>query len=106
MILVGHDDAAALPAPKLLGGFDPILCGWSSRAEFVGAHRGVVTVNGLFRPVALVNGRVVATWAIPDRIVTITALESIPARARAALTADAADVARFLDLPATPAVIR
>ncbi len=60
-----------------------------------------MTVNGLFRPVALVNGRVVATWAIPDRIVTITALESIPARARAALTDDAADVARFLDLPAS-----
>ena len=86
MMLVGHDDAAPLPPPTLLGGFDPILCGWSSREEFVGAHQSVVTVNGLFRPVALVNGRVVATWAIPDRIVTITALESIPTRARAALT--------------------
>ena len=106
MFLVGHDDAAPLPPPTLLGGFDPILCGWSSRAEFVGAHQGVVTVNGLFRPVALVNGRVVATWATPDRIVTITALESIPTRARAALTNDAADVVRFLDLPARPAVIR
>ena len=82
MMLVGHDEAAPLPPPTLLGGFDPILCGWSSREEFVGAHQSVVTVNGLFRPVALVNGRVVATWAIPDRIVTITALESIPTKAR------------------------
>ena len=107
VILVRHDDAAAASAAYGCSeAFDPILCGWSSRAEFVGAHRGVVTVNGLFRPVALVNGRVVATWAIPDRVVTITALESIPARARAALANDAADVVRFLDLPARPAVIR
>ena len=30
MMLVGRDDAAPLPPPTLLGGFDPILCGWSS----------------------------------------------------------------------------
>jgi hypothetical protein len=90
----------------LLGAFDPILCGWSSREEFVGGHQGVVTVNGLFRPVGLVKGRVVATWAVPDRVVTITPLEAIPVNARAALADDAADVVRFLDLPATPAVIR
>jgi hypothetical protein len=104
VVLVGRDDAAPLPPPTLLGGFDPILCGWSSREEFVGAHRGVVTVNGLFRPVALVDGRVVATWAMPDRVVTITALEPFSAKVRQALTRDAVDVVRFLDLPDRPAV--
>lgn len=41
---------------------------------FVGEHTDVVTVNGIFRPVALVGGRVVATWGSPDAGVLVPLL--------------------------------
>jgi hypothetical protein len=92
----------ALPAPRLLGPFDPLLHGWASRGPFVGEHGSVVTVNGIFRPVALVGGRVVATWGLPGGRVTVTPLEPLPARARRALALDGADVLRFLGLRDLP----
>jgi hypothetical protein len=68
----------ALPAPRLLGPFDPLLHRWASRGPFVGENGSVVTVNGIFRPVALVGGRVVATWGLPGGRVTVTPLEPLP----------------------------
>lgn len=50
------------PRTRLLGSFDPILHGWSSREMCVGGHRSVVTANGIFRPVVLSGGRVRGTW--------------------------------------------
>jgi hypothetical protein len=38
------------PPPRLLGAFDPLLLGWTSREEVVGPHRMLVTSNGIFRP--------------------------------------------------------
>ncbi|HEX7095188.1 MAG TPA: winged helix DNA-binding domain-containing protein [Acidimicrobiales bacterium] len=88
------------PLPtRLLGPYDPLLHGWTSREMFVGRYGHVVTSNGVFRPVALDRGRVVATWRLAGGEVTIDPLEPIPARTRAALMDDAADVLRFLDLP-------
>jgi Winged helix DNA-binding domain len=69
--------AGGLPAPRLLGPFDPLLQGWVSRTPIVGAHRSVVTTNGLFRPVALVGGRVVATWSLEAGVVRVSPLEPI-----------------------------
>jgi hypothetical protein len=103
--LVESTGAAPLPPPRLLGVFDPLLHGWTSRTPFVGEHDGVVTTNGIFRPVALVRGRVVATWALPGGVVSITPLEPISARALDGLRTDAADVCRFLGLPHRPAVV-
>ena len=97
-------DSTELPPPRLLGAFDPLLLGWVSREPFVGRHQGIVTVNGLFRPVALVEGRVVATWGLADGTVSIRALEPIGAAALRALHTDALDVLRFLGLPERPAV--
>ena len=74
---VAPQRAPALPAPRLLGPFDPVLHGWASRAELVGDHAGIVTTNGLFRPVALVSGRAVATWGLANGVVTIRPLEAI-----------------------------
>jgi hypothetical protein len=106
VVLTDRDDAgASLPPPRLLGPFDPLLHGWESREPFVGDHGSVVTTNGIFRPVALVDGRVVATWTMPDGVVTVTPLEPLPAKARNALVTDAADVLRYLELPAKPAVV-
>jgi hypothetical protein len=62
--LVGREPTAALPAPGLLGSFDPLLHGWVDRRPVVGEHRGVVTTSGIFRTTVLVGGRVVGTWAL------------------------------------------
>lgn len=53
-----------VPAPRLLGAFDPVLCGWASRAWVLGSHAGNVVSGGLYRPFALVDGRAVATWSL------------------------------------------
>ncbi|MGN6474155.1 MAG: winged helix DNA-binding domain-containing protein [Mycobacteriales bacterium] len=91
--------AAAIPPPRLLGPFDPVLCGWESRAFVVGDHRGIVTSNGLFRPFALVGGRAVATWGLDGGRITIRLLESVSRSALRALEADATEVLHFLGLP-------
>ena len=88
-----------IPPPRLLGAFDPLLHGWVSREPILGPHRGIVTVNGLFRPFALVDGRAVATWGLAGGTVTMDWLQDVPGPARAALAADEADVRRFLGLP-------
>ena len=62
--LAGRRTPAALPPPRLLGAFDPLLFGWCSREAILGTHRAVVTVNGIFRPFALVRGHAVATWTM------------------------------------------
>ena len=88
--------AAALPPPRLLGAFDPLLLGWASRDPIVGPHRQLVTVNGLFRPFALAGGRAVATWSIDGHRVVITPFAALDPATEAALETDAADVTRFL----------
>jgi hypothetical protein len=94
-----------LPGPRLLGPFDPLLLGWASRTPITGRHRSVVTTNGIFRPVALVGGHVVATWRLPSGTVTIAPLEPISRDDLDRLRADAADVLRFLGIPDRPAVV-
>jgi hypothetical protein len=89
--------AAAIPPPRLLGAFDPLLLGWTSREEVVGPHKMLVTTNGIFRPFALVDGRAVATWGYAGGKVTIKYLGKIARKAAAALEADAAEVVRFLN---------
>jgi hypothetical protein len=88
--------AAALPPPRLLGAFDPLLLGWASRDPITGPHRHIVTVNGLFRPFALADGRAVATWTITDGQVVLAPFAELDTETRAALESDAGDVTRFL----------
>ena len=102
--LVARDQSADPPPPRLLGPFDPLLLGWVSRDELIGArpitsHPQVATTNGLIRPVALVDGRVVGTWGLADGTVTIRLWAPLTAAVRDALTREAADVLRFLSLP-------
>jgi len=89
--------AVALPAPRLLGAFDPLLLGWESRDPITGPHRQIITVNGLFRPFALVRGRAVATWTIKGGQIKLAPFAELDPETRAALETDAADVTRFLD---------
>lgn len=95
----GGGAAAELPPARLLGAFDPVLHGWQSRALVLGGHERVIVQGGMFRPFAMVRGRAVATWGLPGGRVVLTELEDLSAADRAALTADAADVTRFLGLP-------
>lgn len=85
-----------LPEPKLLGAFDPLLLGWCSRDDVIGPHQGLVTINGIFKPFALVKGRAVATWGYAGGEVTLKPLEKLTRVATKALDAEAADVERFL----------
>jgi hypothetical protein len=90
---------AALPPPRLLGAFDPLLLGWASRDPITGPHKQIVTVNGLFRPFALAGGRAVATWTITGGQVVLAPFAALDAETQAALDTDAADVTRFLAGP-------
>lgn len=94
--LAKREPAAPMPEPMLLGAFDPLLLGWTSRADIIGPHQFLVTTNGIFRPFALVDGRAVATWRLTRNRVGIEPLERVTKRAMEALDADAADVERFL----------
>jgi Winged helix DNA-binding domain len=87
---------AELPPPRLLGSFDPLLLGWRSREPLVGADQAILTVNGVFRPFALVSGRAVATWTMPDDSIVLKPFAPVPRKDRAGLAADAQAVARFL----------
>jgi hypothetical protein len=80
----------------LLGAFDPVLLGWRSRDELLGSHQGIVTVNGIFRPFALVDGRAAGTWTMPNGTVAVEPFKKLSPRVAAALAAEAQDVARFL----------
>ena len=94
----GSARAAApdLPPPRLLGSFDPILLGWAAREPIVGPHGDAIVSGGIFRPFALVRGRVAAVWRLDRGRIELEPLERLTRAERAALDADAADVERFL----------
>ncbi len=94
--LPGRSEPEPLPPPRLLGAFDPVLLGWTSREEVIGRHTRLVTKNGIFHPFAMVEGRAVAKWGWPGGKLKLEPLERLPAKVRAALEADAEDVSRFL----------
>ncbi|HUR83443.1 MAG TPA: winged helix DNA-binding domain-containing protein [Thermoanaerobaculia bacterium] len=85
-----------LPAPRLLGPFDPILLGWSSR-EFVldGAER-VVTANGMFKAIALIDGRAAGSWTMPGGRVQLQLWSEQPRATMTKLARDASAVEAFL----------
>jgi len=85
-----------LPGPRLLGPYDPVLLGWASRAQILGPHQQIVTVNGLFRPFAMVAGRAAGTWAWSGDQVDLEPFGELPADVMSALAAEARDVRRFL----------
>jgi hypothetical protein len=70
--------------------------GWTSRTPLLGAHEAAaVTVNGLFRPFALVGGRGVATWSMRGGELVLVPLGRLARADRRVLEDDAADVVRF-----------
>jgi hypothetical protein len=87
---------ATLPRPMLLGAFDPLLLGWRSREELLAGNERIVTVNGLFRPFALVRGRAAATWSISAGRIVVRPFAQLPRRDESTLRRDGLDVARYL----------
>ena len=96
--VAGRGPVPAPPLPRLLGAFDPLLLGWTSRTDVVGDRPGVVTSNGVFRPFALVGGRAVALWSLRAGAVELAPFEDVRLgrNVEAALAVDAEDVRRFL----------
>jgi hypothetical protein len=94
--IAGRDTPAELPPPRLLGPFDPVLLGWVSREWLLDSHKAVITVNGLFRPFALVDACAVAIWRMPAGKVVLDPFDRLTRKAATALQADARDVVRFL----------
>jgi hypothetical protein len=94
--LSAHPPVAEVPGPRLLGAFEPVLLGWTSREAVLGKQTQLVTLNGIFKPFAMVKGRAVGTWRLARGKVTIEPLGRITKQASAALAADAADVERFM----------
>ncbi len=85
-----------LPEPKLLGSFEPVLLGWTTRDAILGEDAGRVVSGGLFRAFALVRGRAVATWTISRGVVEVEPFRPLNSTDRSALETEAADVTRFL----------
>ena len=89
--------AEPLPPPRLLGAFDPVLLGWSSRAEVAGAHEAVLVAGGMFKPFALVEGRAAATWSLRGGEVSLEPFRPLASPVANALADDAQAVVRFLN---------
>jgi hypothetical protein len=96
LVDVARPEPAPLPPPRLLGPFDPLLLGWRSREFVLGDAVGVVTMNGIFRPIALVRGRAAGTWTMPGGRVVLDLWEPQPRSVLAALKREAAAVEGYL----------
>jgi hypothetical protein len=94
--LAGRPMTAELPPPRLLGSYDPVLLGWTTRRPLLGERDPEIAAGGLFRPFALVRGRAVATWSMRAGQVVLAPFGRLARADAAALEADAADVVRFL----------
>jgi hypothetical protein len=92
----GSKPTDAVPPPRLLGSFEPVLLGWTSRDDVVGEDRTLVTSNGIFRPFALVDGVAVGSWGYAGGKVSLKPFCTLPAAVTKALDAEAADVRAFL----------
>ncbi len=93
--------AAQLPPPRLLGAFDPVLLGWVSREPILAANKPIVTINGLFRPFALVRGRAAAVWSMRAGEVALKPFGRLKREDAVALQADARAVVSYLAGPST-----
>jgi Winged helix DNA-binding domain len=87
---------ADLPPPRLLGAFDPVLHGWVSRAPVLAGREPIITLNGVFRPFALVRGRAVAVWSMRAGEIALKPFGRLTRADAAALRADALAVVAYL----------
>jgi hypothetical protein len=91
-----REQPLSLPPPRLLGPFDPLLLGWRSRAFVLDGAKGIVTTNGIIRPIALVDGRAAGTWTMQHGRVQLRLWTEQPRTTRIALEREAAAVEAYL----------
>ena len=94
-----RNEAAPLPPPRLLGPFDPLLLGWRSRTLVLDRVEEVVTVNGIIRAIALVDGRAAGTWRMPGGRVELRLWKPQGRATTDALGREATAVATYLTNP-------
>ena len=96
--LAGRPRAARLPAPRLLGPFEPVLLGWCSRTAVLGELENTVVTGGVFRGFALAGGRAVAGWKLDGRRVVLSPARELSPQVAGALARDGEALVRFLGL--------
>ena len=94
---VRRDSVPAIPPPRLLGPFDPLLLGWRSREFVLDPMEHVVTVNGIIKAIALIDGRAAGTWTMPRGQVALHLWNAQGPRSTAALELEASAVERYLE---------
>ncbi len=104
-------DAGTPAPPRLLAEFDGAVLGHQDRSRIIASEHAVKaapTRNLLVPPLVLVDGFVAGTWKLEARrktaIVTITPFETLAAKDRRALEAEAMDLARVFEPGAAGAV--
>ncbi len=91
---------------RLVPAFDEYLLGYRGRALALDAAyaRRIQAGGGIVHPAVLLGGRIIGTWrqrrADGRLIVAVEPFRRLPRDTRPALAAEAADVGRFLGLPA------
>ncbi|HEY6526654.1 MAG TPA: winged helix DNA-binding domain-containing protein [Solirubrobacteraceae bacterium] len=94
--LARRSRAAPLPAPRLLGAFEPLLMGWCSREDVLSTGEAHVVTGGVFRNFALVRGRGVAVWRLKGSAIEIEPFAALDDDAAGALARDGEALKRFL----------
>lgn len=96
----------AVPSVRLLPAFDTFLLGYRDRSLHIDPKylKRVNAGGGIVRPVVMVNGRVAGIWRhkrSPDGVqVGVVPFLRLPAAVVPQLEVEAAEVGRFLDVPA------
>jgi hypothetical protein len=92
--------ATALPPPRLLGAFEPVLLGWTSRKEILGEHAERVVTGGLFRPFAMVDGAAAGVWSVKGGEVVVENFWRLSREEASVLATEIEAVRRFLGIDA------
>jgi len=85
-----------LPPPRLLGAFEPLLLGWCSREEVLGAQENAVISGGVFRGIGLAGGRAVGAWRFGAAGVDFSPFGPLSETVEGAFGRDAQALLRFL----------
>jgi hypothetical protein len=90
-------DDARPPRAVLLDQWDPVLVGWANRGSLLEHYPRRDAPEAHFRPFAYLRGRAVATWGVRQGVAEIdTPFIRLEQPDERTLTAEAADVGRFL----------
>lgn len=107
-VLKGSESGQAAGV-RLLGHFDAFLLGYRERPIPAEHTRKVQSGGGFVMPVVSLGGQVVGTWRQQSRgdglTIDVTSFTSISSQVRSGLSAEVADLGRFLGRPASLSVI-